>query len=124
MLSSALEQGANEAQDGDDSVERRGAFRREGTERSRRVNRQWNTNWRPGYRTEAATASNGWANHIRESLTHTMDFSWNFRKNADFFVNARNVPNQDGGTYRGRSDLRTRWVETGAIWATGVRATF
>jgi hypothetical protein len=28
------------------------------------------------------------------------------------------------GTYRGRSDLRTRWVETGAIWATGVRATF
>ena len=85
---------------------------------------QWNTNWRPGYRTEAATASNGWANHIRESLTHTMDFSWNFRKNADFFVNARNVLNQDGGTYRGRSDLRTRWVETGAIWATGVRATF
>ena len=31
---------------------------------------------------------------------------------------------QDGGTYRLRSDLRTRWVETGAIWSTGVRATF
>ena len=26
--------------------------------------------------------------------------------------------------HRGRSDLRTRWVETGAIWATGVRSTF
>lgn len=85
---------------------------------------QWNTNWRPGYRTEVVTASNGWANHNRESLTHTVDFSWNFRRNADFFLNARNVLNQDGGTYRGRSDLRTRWVETGAIWATGVRATF
>ncbi|WP_414664744.1 TonB-dependent receptor domain-containing protein [Horticoccus sp. 23ND18S-11] len=85
---------------------------------------QWNTNWRPGYRTEVETASNGWANHVRESLTHTLDFTWNFRRNMDFFVNARNVFNQDGGTYRGRSDLRTRWVETGAIWATGVRATF
>jgi iron complex outermembrane receptor protein len=85
---------------------------------------QWNTNWRPGYRTEVATASNSWPNHVRESLTHTVDFSWNFRRNIDFFLNARNVFNQDGGTYRGRSDLRTRWVETGAIWATGVRGTF
>lgn len=85
---------------------------------------QWNTNWRPGYRTELVTASNGWANHVRESLTHTMDFTWNFRRNMDFFVNARNIFNQDGGTYRLRSDLRTRWVQTGAIWSTGVRATF
>ncbi len=85
---------------------------------------QWNTNWRPGYRTEAATASNGWANYVRESLTHTVDFTWNFRRNMDFFMNARNVLNQDGGTYRLRSDLRTRWVETGAIWSTGLRATF
>ncbi len=85
---------------------------------------QWNTNWRPGYRTEVVTASNGWPNHVRESLSHTMDFTWVFARNMDFFVNARNVFNQDGGTYRGRSDLRTRWVETGAIWATGVRATF
>lgn len=85
---------------------------------------QWNTNWRPGYRTEAVTSSSGWANYNRESLTHTVDFSWNFARNMDFFVNARNVLNQDGGTYRLRSDLRTRWVETGAIWSTGVRATF
>lgn len=85
---------------------------------------QWNTNWRPGYRTEVVTASNGWANFNRESLTHTVDFSWNFRRNADFFLNARNVLNQDGGSYRGRSDICTRWVETGAIWATGVRSTF
>jgi hypothetical protein len=54
-----------------------------------------------------------------------MDFTWNgFRRNMDFFINARNIFNQDGGTYRLRSDLRTRWVETGAIWSTGVRATF
>jgi hypothetical protein len=53
-----------------------------------------------------------------------MDFTWNFRRNMDFFLNARNILNQDGGTYRLRSDLRTRWVETGAIWSTGVRATF
>ncbi len=85
---------------------------------------QWNTNWRPGYRTEVVTASNGWPNYVRESLSHTVDFTWNFRRNLDFFLNARNVFNQDGGTYRLRSDLRTRWVETGAIWATGVRATF
>jgi TonB-dependent receptor len=85
---------------------------------------QWNTNWTPGRRTEAVTASNGWANWERERFTHTMDFTWNFRRNMDFFVNARNVFNQDAGTYRLRSDLRTRWVETGAIWATGVRATF
>lgn len=85
---------------------------------------QWNTNWRPGYRTEVVTASNGWPNHVRESLTHTLDFTWVFGRNMDFFINARNVLNQDGGTYRLRSDLRTRWVETGAIWATGVRATF
>ena len=85
---------------------------------------QWNTNWRPGYRTEAVTASNGWANYNRESLTHTMDFTWSFRRSMDFYVNARNIFNQDGGTYRLRSDLRTRWVETGAIWSTGVRATF
>jgi hypothetical protein len=43
---------------------------------------------------------------------------------VDFFVNARNIFNQDAGIYRGRSDLRTRWVQTGAIWSTGVRATF
>ncbi|MBL9190594.1 MAG: TonB-dependent receptor [Opitutaceae bacterium] len=85
---------------------------------------QWNTNWRPGYRTEVVTASNGWPNHVRESLAHTVDFTWNFRRNFDVFLNARNVFNQDGGTYRLRSDLRTRWVETGAIWSTGVRATF
>jgi TonB-dependent receptor len=85
---------------------------------------QWNTNWRPGYRTEAATASNAWPNHVRESLTHTMDFTWNFRRNMDIFLNARNILNQDGGTYRLRSDLRTRWVETGAIWSAGIRATF
>jgi TonB-dependent receptor len=84
----------------------------------------WNTNWRPGYRTDAATASNGWPQYNRESFTHTMDFTWNFRRNMDFFVNARNIFNQDAGIYRGRSDLRTRWVQTGAIWATGVRATF
>jgi TonB-dependent receptor len=85
---------------------------------------QWNTNWRPGYRTEVVTASNGWANFNRESLTHTMDLTWNFRRNMDFYVNARNIFNQDGGSYRLRSDLRTRWVETGAIWSTGVRANF
>lgn len=78
----------------------------------------------PGYRTEVVTASNGWPNRNRESLTHTMDFTWNFRRNMDFFVNARNILNQNAGTYRLRSDLRTRWVETGAIWSTGVRATF
>jgi TonB-dependent receptor len=85
---------------------------------------QWNTNWRPGYRTEVVTASSGWPNYNRESLTHTMDLTWNFRRNMDVFLNARNIFNQDGGTYRLRSDLRTRWVETGAIWSTGVRATF
>jgi TonB-dependent receptor len=85
---------------------------------------QWNTNWRPGYRFEAASASNGWARSTRESLTHTIDFTWNFRRNMDFYINARNVFNQDGGEYRLRSDLRTRWVETGAIWSSGVRATF
>jgi len=85
---------------------------------------QWNTNWRPGYRTEVATGTNAWPNFVRESLTHTVDFTWNFRRNFDVFLNARNVFNQDGGTYRLRSDLRTRWVETGAIWSTGVRATF
>ena len=81
-------------------------------------------NWRPGYRTDAATASNGWANHNRESFTHTADLVWRFRRNADFYVNARNIFNQDGGSYRLRSDLRTRWVETGAIWSTGIRARF
>ena len=85
---------------------------------------QWNTNWRPGYRTEAETTSSGWPNFVRESLTHTMDLTWNFQRNMDVFLNARNILNQDGGTYRLRSDLRTRWVETGAIWSTGVRATF
>lgn len=85
---------------------------------------QWNTNWTPGRRTEAVTASNGWASWERERLTHTMDFTWNFRRSMDFYVNARNIFNQDGGTYRLRSDLRTRWVETGAIWSTGVRANF
>jgi len=57
---------------------------------------QGNTNWRPGYRTEVDTAPNGWANWNRESLTHTMDFTWNFRRNTDSFVNARNIFNQDG----------------------------
>ncbi|MBI5688775.1 MAG: TonB-dependent receptor [Verrucomicrobia bacterium] len=85
---------------------------------------QWNTNWRPGYRTEVETASNGWPTFTRESLTHTMDLTWNVRRNMDVFLNARNILNQDGGTYRLRSDLRTRWVETGAIWSTGVRAAF
>lgn len=85
---------------------------------------QWNTNWTPGFRREDVNASNGWANWDRERLTHTMDFTWNFRRNVDFYINARNILNQDGGTYRLRSDLRTRWVETGAIWSSGVRATF
>ncbi len=85
---------------------------------------QWNTNWRPGYRIDAPDATNSWPRYVRESLTHTMDFTWNFRRHMDFYVNARNIFNQDGGEYRLRSDLRTRWVETGAIWATGVRATF
>ncbi len=85
---------------------------------------QWNTNWTPGFRREDSNASNGWASWDRERLTHTMDFTWNFRRNIDFFINARNIFNQDGGTYRLRSDLRTRWVETGAIWSSGVRATF
>jgi TonB-dependent receptor len=85
---------------------------------------QWNTNWTPGFRREDITASNSWASFDRERLTHTMDFTWNFRRSMDFYINARNIFNQDGGTYRLRSDLRTRWVETGAIWSSGVRATF
>jgi TonB-dependent receptor len=85
---------------------------------------QWNTNWTPGFRREVSTGTNSWPSFDRERLTHTMDFTWNFRRNIDFYLNARNIFNQDGGTYRLRSDLRTRWVETGAIWSSGVRATF
>lgn len=90
----------------------------------RDVRLQWNTNWTPGFRREVTTGTNGWANWERERLTHTMDFTWNFRRNMDFYINARNIFNQDAGTYRLRSDLRTRWIETGAIWSSGVRATF
>jgi TonB-dependent receptor len=85
---------------------------------------QWNTNWTPGYRIEAWTGTGGWAQHNRERLTHTMDLTWNFRPQMDVFLNARNIFNQNAGTYRLRSDVRFRWVETGAIWAGGVRATF
>ncbi|MCX6954488.1 MAG: TonB-dependent receptor [Verrucomicrobia bacterium] len=92
----------------------------------RRFSLSWNTNWRPGYRVEAQTSSNGWPKYVAESLTHTMDFGWNFRRNTSFYITARNITNgaQSGDEYRDRSDLRTRWVRTGAIWTTGVRATF
>lgn len=85
---------------------------------------QWNINWRPGYRFDDIAASGGWPRYSRESLTHTMDFSWAFSKKADFYLNARNIFNQDAGEYRGRSDVRNRWVETGALWSTGVRMNF
>jgi hypothetical protein len=53
-----------------------------------------------------------------------LDFGWEIRRNTTFYVTARNIFNQDGGEYRGRSDFRTRWVQTGAVWTTGVRASF
>lgn len=84
----------------------------------------WNINWRPGYRFEDADALNGWPRYARESLTHTMDFAWRFKPNFEWYINARNIFNQDSGEYRLRSDVRNRWVETGAIWSTGVRANF
>lgn len=86
----------------------------------------WNTNWRPGYRVEAWTVSNGFPKFVAESFTHTMDFTWEFRRNSLFYITARNIFNgvQSGDEYRGRSDLRTRWVKTGAIWTSGVRVTF
>lgn len=84
----------------------------------------WNSNWQEGYRVEAPTGTSGWSNHVRERFTHTLDFGWEIRRNTTFYVTARNIFNQDGGEYRGRSDLRTRWVQTGAVWTTGVRASF
>lgn len=92
----------------------------------RKFRLSWNTNWRPGYRVEVATASNGWPKYVAESFTHTADFGWEFRRNMSFYVTARNIFNgaQSGDEYRLRSDFRTRWVKTGAIWTTGVRATF
>jgi outer membrane receptor protein involved in Fe transport len=87
----------------------------------------WNTNWRPGYRNETpATVSNGYPRYVAESFTHTLDFGWQFRRNTTFYITARNIFNgiQSGDEYRGRSDLRTRFLQTGAIWTTGVRATF
>jgi hypothetical protein len=84
----------------------------------------WNSNWQEGYRVEAPTGTSGWSNHVRERFTHTLDFGWEIRRNTTFYVTARNIFNQDGGEYRGRSDFRTRWVQTGAVWTTGVRASF
>lgn len=86
----------------------------------------WNTNWREGYRVEVITASNGWPRHVAESFTHTVDFGWRFRRNSMFYITARNIFNgaQSGDEYRGQSDLRTRWVKTGAIWTSGVTLTF
>ena len=86
----------------------------------------WNSNWRPGYRNELPTASNGYPRHVAESFTHTIDFGWQFRRNTTFYITARNVFNgiQSGDEYRGRSDLRTRFLQTGAIWTAGVRAAF
>jgi TonB-dependent receptor len=87
----------------------------------------WNTNWRPGYRNETpVTTSNGYPRHVAESFTHTVDFGWQFRRNTTFYITARNIFNgiQSGDEYRGRSDLRTRFLQTGAIWTTGIRATF
>jgi iron complex outermembrane receptor protein len=85
---------------------------------------RWNTNWTPGVRFEDAATSNGWARGSVERLTHTMDFTWTFRRNTDFFINARNIFNQNAGEYRGRTDMRNRWVETGALWSTGVNMAF
>jgi hypothetical protein len=43
----------------------------------------------------------------------------------DFYINARNIFNQDGGTYRLRSDrAHSAGSRPAAIWSTGVRATF
>ena len=86
----------------------------------------WNTNWRPGYRVETLASSNGFPKFVKESFTHTIDFGWNFRRNTTLYLTARNLLNgaQSGDEYRGASDLRTRWVKTGAIWTAGVRASF
>jgi TonB-dependent receptor len=86
----------------------------------------WNTNWRPGYRVEAVTSSNGWPKYVAESFTHTIDVGYQFRRNVTFYFTARNLLNgaQSGDEYRLRSDLRTRWVKTGAIMTAGVRASF
>lgn len=91
-----------------------------------KFNLTWNTNWRPGYRVEAWTGSSGWANHVAESFTHTMDFGWRIRRNTTFYITARNIFNgiQSGDNYRLRSDIRTRFLQTGAIWTTGITATF
>ncbi|HEX2854903.1 MAG TPA: TonB-dependent receptor [Opitutaceae bacterium] len=88
---------------------------------------QWNTNWREGYRNEGpVTVSGGFPRHVAESFTHTIDFGWRIRRNTTFYFTARNIFNGalSGDEYRGRSDLRTRWVKTGAILTTGVRANF
>ena len=86
----------------------------------------WNTNWRPGYRVEVLTGNNGFPNYVAESFTHTMDFGWQFRRNTTFYITARNILNgiQSGDNYRLRSDLRTRFLQTGAIWTTGVTTSF
>jgi iron complex outermembrane recepter protein len=86
----------------------------------------WNTNWRPGYRIETLTASNGYPLYRAESFTHTADFGWQLKRNLLIYVTARNIFNgiQSGDEYRGRSDLRTRFLQTGAIWTAGVRSTF
>jgi iron complex outermembrane receptor protein len=85
---------------------------------------RWNMNWREGYRVESESTSNGWPKFVPESFTHTLDFNWNIRRNTTFFVNARNVFNQPQGEYRGSSDMRARWVQTGAIWSSGVTTRF
>jgi len=90
----------------------------------RNMSLRWNMNWREGYRVEVETVSNGWPKFVPESFTHTMDFNWAFRRNTTFFLNARNIFNQTQGEYRGRSDFRNRWVQTGAIWETGVTSRF
>jgi outer membrane receptor protein involved in Fe transport len=86
------------------------------------VRLRWNINWREGRR--ATTASNGWSQYNREVLTHTMDLTWQYNRTLEFYLNARNIFNQDAGTYLGRSDVRSRWVKTGAIWSAGVSADF
>lgn len=99
----------------------------------------WNTNWTEGYYVDISSpivtaggitvtpgteALRGWTKGNRERLTHTMDFTWEFRRNSLFYLTARNILNQDGGEFRGGPDFRTRWVKTGAIWTSGVRMTF
>ena len=92
----------------------------------RKAKLTWNTNWRPGYRVETLTSSNGFPKWVSESFTHTLDFNWRIRRDTTFFLTARNIFNgiQSGDEYRGRSDLRTRFLQTGAIWTTGVTITF